>query len=1014
MGELADVRYFPEIDYAGRNFEPIGKRISKTGIAEDDIIIGPVEDLCTRCINYYKNLGARNVIDKWPIKCMGDRSKKIETMDPVVLASLDEDERAVLVSTLDPVVWAKKYLNFEARWYQADMLNCSSQFKVVRAGRRVGKALAIDTPIPTPNGWTTMGELRRGDIVFGSDGKPTTVTMVTEVMENRTCYDVIFSDGEVITADADHKWVVWSKSARRASYRTKNPTAGPETLTTSQILNTLYVKAGDKVEVNYSIPVAEAVEYPRKDLPIDPYVLGAWLGDGKADGGQFTTADPDILIEFASAGYHVTAHRTRYSYNITGLSKQLKILGIRNTTKTRGGLAREDFTKRIPTEYLQSSADQRMALLQGLMDTDGYADKDGGVEFCTSEKELANDVLELIFSLGFRATCKESDSRLYGRIAGKRYRIVFSPWKPVFRLKRKLSRQRIREKPSARQGWRYIVAIQPRQSVPVRCIEVDSSDHCYLAGRAFIPTHNSETMSIKILHSAFTKNGKDVGRYVILVVCPYEAQVKAIFDNILALKNRSPELIESFDGSSMSPWEIRWKNGSVIKGFSAAKKTSARSNKIRGQGANEVYFDEIDYMADEDIETVMAVLLDQPDTTVWMSSTPTGIRSKFWQMCVDKMKGFKEFHYVSKESPRWKPHIEELMLGMYSQGGYDREFNAEFGQPMQGVFRQKDLDRARFKWDYSKAKRVDNTHLVMGVDWNKHTGTHIVLLESGMTDNGPLYKVVYKEVIRKSDFTQHEGVEAILRIDREWHPDYIYVDEGYGAMQVEALWRYDKLNPHLRLDYAKRIRKVQGNENVIIPNPLGGDPIKKMAKPFMVDSLAHWVELGFLKIPECEDTQTPLIEAEIPFVNIGLIQQMREFRVEKYSPSGQPRYSQGYEHTLMALGFAALGTLMNFSELKQTISTVQAVYDPRLFTDKPKPANDLENVKDAKAPSVAETAARLRPGRVIPGAGVGLPGVGGNFYRKSGLSDLGSGKLGLGSSSPYPGRSNIRPDRTIP
>ncbi len=538
----------------------------------------------------------------------------------------------------------------------------------------------------------------------------------------------------------------------------------------------------------------------------------------------------------------------------------------------------------------------------------------------------------------------------------------------------------------------------------------------------------SETLCMDIWHKAYTKCGKDVNRYVILVVCPYEAQVKMIFDNLLAIKNRSPVLMESFAGSTQAPWEIRLMNGSVIKGYSAAKSSSARSNKIRGQGANHLYFDEVDYMADDDIETVLAVLVDQPDTTVWMSSTPTGLRAKFYQFCTMKAKGFKEFHFISAESPRWTPTAEKVVRETYSQGGYDREFNAEFGVETSGVFRPGDLDACLAKYKYQEdefdtqgkikpARKVPNTKIVIGVDWNKHTGTHIVVLEGGVYDTkdfkGPMYRVLDKKVIRRTDFTQHQGVEAVIAMDKKWKADFIYVDEGYGAMQVEALWRHDKNNPQEDLQYRRRIVQIHGNEVIEIPDPRGGpEPIRKNAKPFMIDTLAHWVELGIFKVPGTEDTHTALVEKEIPFLNIGLVQQMREFRIEKYSPTGIPRYSQGYEHTLMALCFAVMGMVLRFSELKRQISPDQVIYSPTPFGLEVVKDKDQHPVDVERADKIS-TAELLKPGRTgLPETQAGLRE--GYFKRQSSLGDLGRNYTGMSPQTGHHlGRINP-PNRRIP
>ncbi|CAA9216448.1 MAG: Deoxycytidine triphosphate deaminase (dUMP-forming), partial [uncultured Actinomycetospora sp.] len=161
------------------------------------------------------------------------------------------------------------------------------------AGRLEGKALAVDTPVPTPSGWTTMGDVAVGDEVFGLDGRPTTVVAVTEVMLRRPCYDVRFSDGEVITADASHLWRTTTKAARKRQ--------GPaDVATTEEIATTLRRRD----EVNHHVELANAVRCPEADVPIDPYVLGVWLGDGTSTKAEVTCGpgDEQILDEMRAAG----------------------------------------------------------------------------------------------------------------------------------------------------------------------------------------------------------------------------------------------------------------------------------------------------------------------------------------------------------------------------------------------------------------------------------------------------------------------------------------------------------------------------------------------------------------------------------------------------------------------------------------------------------------------------------------------------------------------------------------
>jgi hypothetical protein len=159
-----------------------------------------------------------------------------------------------------------------------------------------GKALALDTEIPTPDGWTTMGEIHAGDYVFGPDGLPLRVIGATGVISGRECREVVFSDGSRFVADLHHEWEVLTK-ATHGGRRVRR-------LTTGQIERSLKYS---KTEYAHHVAQAAAIEYLAKDLPVDPYVFGAWIGDGTSTKAELTCCDEPILREIEMAGYNVAS-----------------------------------------------------------------------------------------------------------------------------------------------------------------------------------------------------------------------------------------------------------------------------------------------------------------------------------------------------------------------------------------------------------------------------------------------------------------------------------------------------------------------------------------------------------------------------------------------------------------------------------------------------------------------------------------------------------------------------------
>lgn len=370
-----------------------------------------------------------------------------------------------------------------------------------------GKALALDTPILTRDrGWSTMGDMRVGDVVFASDGSPTTVVAVSEIQRN-PCFEVELSTGEVFVADEGHQWLTLTKNERqsnakrtdefrdrrrenRESRATKDTNQSkatalanaareyvllkpipPQSRTTKEIAESL--TSCDRA--NHSIEVAGALQYDAKGLRIDPYLLGLWLGDGTAKSGEvgMTEADFDAILPAVVDGIvsdKKLADRDFRTVRFEGLQKRLRGMGLLRN-------------KHIPGAYKTASVEQRLALLQGLMDTDGTCDKRGQCEIALSDKVLADDVLELIRSLGIKAYQREKPTT-----SKTSHRMKFVTDLLVFRLERKAVRQ---VRGGARSKLRYITRCDPVPIVDTICIEVDSPDHSYLAGECLIPTHNS-------------------------------------------------------------------------------------------------------------------------------------------------------------------------------------------------------------------------------------------------------------------------------------------------------------------------------------------------------------------------------------------------------------------------------------------------------------------------------------------------------------------------------------------
>lgn len=379
---------------------------------------------------------------------------------------------------------------------------------VLEICRKNFKALSLDTPIPTPDGWKTMGEISVGDYVFSRSGKPTEVIGESEIF-NKPMYEVEFEDGEIIKASCDHIWTVCTKSSRK-TVASKNKhiglakfyrAGGWHEKTTEEMASDYFRKRKDGKGTNYKyrVPMNGAVEFSEKRLLIDPYLLGLWLGNGYSGGTGISVSNED-KDEIAgnineTSGFKVEFHgcKNRAGY--------LKVDKRENNLFDKGSfiynLKKYDLlkNKHIPLIYMQSSAEQRMALLQGLMDTDGSCSLKGQCSFIQKSEVLSKQVLELINSLGFKARLIKRKAFLNGENKGDVYFISFFAPKsnPVFRLKRKIAR--LKDTLSPRMEAKSIVRITPIEKVPSKCIMVADREHLYLAGKHFTPTHNTFTIA---------------------------------------------------------------------------------------------------------------------------------------------------------------------------------------------------------------------------------------------------------------------------------------------------------------------------------------------------------------------------------------------------------------------------------------------------------------------------------------------------------------------------------------
>ncbi|MET4703072.1 LAGLIDADG family homing endonuclease [Frigoribacterium sp. UYMn621] len=367
-----------------------------------------------------------------------------------------------------------------------------------------GKLGAYSELILTPKGWTTYEKIQTGDFTVGSDGLPTLVEATFE-QGLRSIYRVTFSDGSFTDVGAEHLWSV--------NTPTRKATGKPyRTLTTQQIQEEGLTYANGNRK--HFIPMVQPVEFEQRgEITLDPYTVGALLGDGSlgVKGGTTITTDKEIAeAMFLPVGASIRQldtggkYKADYvgAYSLSGMKCYLKELGMCELSAD----------KHVPDEYLWTSAANRVAVLQGLLDTDGTPanaeQKSSGIEYGTVSKQLAEDVQFLVRSLGGVASirCVEEPGYTYNgeKLIGQpfyRMYLALPHGVPPFRLGRKAARATA---PTKYAPTRSIESIEFDRVELAKCIRVAASDHLYVT-RDFIVTHNTLQATEVVVRMGFER-----------------------------------------------------------------------------------------------------------------------------------------------------------------------------------------------------------------------------------------------------------------------------------------------------------------------------------------------------------------------------------------------------------------------------------------------------------------------------------------------------------------------------
>ena len=387
---------------------------------------------------------------------------------------------------------------------QENLCQCEANLIFICGAATSGKAQPYDAKVLTPNGFVEMGSLKVGDTITGSDGKPQKVLKIFEQGIRDIC-QIDFADGGCVECDYNHLWEI------TATFTKKNKRK--MVVDTHTLIDLMSNRNGGYGCVrNIYMPLVGAVEYSQtnSNLPIDPYVLGVIIGDGctrtKTSKPRISTPDIEIINKIISLGYEMRqlpSDAMEWQFEDRSIIEKLKELGLWDCLS---------YDKFIPKQYLTSSIENRKELLRGLMDTDGSASDHSSAEYSTSSARLANDVRELVLSLGgycnrvYRIPKYTYNGELRSGHLSYRLYVSFQNQSDIFLISKKKDRCKTYRKPNYPNG-RKVVKISDAGKKQCRCILVGNPNHLYVTND-FIVTHNTYSMYLKALygitHPGFT------------------------------------------------------------------------------------------------------------------------------------------------------------------------------------------------------------------------------------------------------------------------------------------------------------------------------------------------------------------------------------------------------------------------------------------------------------------------------------------------------------------------------
>lgn len=907
-----------------------------------------VKEECHNCVRKQlkkyekmKDSHGKSMKGQFIVPCRGIPSNPV---DPDLLAMLPNQEtRDEMEELQDIVKWASKNLKladgspWNARWYQANVLRCTARRKVLRISRRAGKCISSDSEILTENGLISAEKyfsLQKKPRVVSFNQDTQTTTFANAFISNngkKTVFSLKTKNGRETEATGNHPFLIRT-SENNAKWKELEDLA-----------------IGDSIAVpsSYSHLDIKGIEVGAKKSRL----LGYLTGDGGTSHKttvRFSNADKEILDDLSDIISDFKCKLNyigQYDYNIVGdLNNYGKFKSNKiNKIVTENGLRCLAKHKTIPKCILEGSKEDITNFLGAYWDCDGWIsiklkpDKGhnslkGEIGICSASKKLMLETKHLLLRLGIHSSLVHKKVKYKNKL-NDAWQISFSNKDGIIKFYNNISLKAKQDKlediynlvkdrkavinTKNNYFWDKVKEIKELGLKQTYDLSVPGMQ-TFVADD--IISHNTDSVCVEICYYLFTHPG-----IKLVVAGPQKTHAEEIFNRVREFIASNPILHNMVVRDVSAPWyEIILTNGARLRGFAAGAKGKGSAVGIRGQDADRLYLEEMDYVDQNAITgAVLPILQTTPNTALVGFSTPSGFRTPYYECCEEDPQ-YVEFHFTYKVLPHWK--AVERDKPRFTEERWTHEFLAEWGSSEDGVYKPEYIDAALTAYDYSDIKRNSSWRYCIGTDWNEKYGTEIVVIGYNTSTN--LYQIVDAVLVSGSEFTQLSGIAKLLELNRKWKPNYIYIDAGNGSTNYELLRKtsFEERRPDGDRDTARLLdilKRYDAGSSIPTKDPVTGSDIRMPAKAFMINASVRMFEQKKIKISSYDD----LLE-----------RQMRSYIIERYTPTKTPVYGlndkKAGDHRLDAMNLALVAFHLEFDDLHVVtyLTDVAAIPDPRTMS----------------------------------------------------------------------------------